>query len=133
MSAKQFARDSRVRFAAMCVAAAVVYLLIGLSRHDTPLAIGGTAVMIGYAAVLLGFRRRAEPLALLSGQEADERQAQVLLRASAVSGQLLACVLVAGMLITLTTGSDYAGMFCNLCAVGGVTFIAATVWYSRRG
>ncbi|MGH8962153.1 MAG: hypothetical protein ACRDWT_13360 [Jatrophihabitantaceae bacterium] len=133
MSAKTIRHDGRLAFAAVCGAAAIAYLTIGLVRNDHWLAFGGFAVMLGYGTLLLVFRKRGEPLALLSGNAADERQAQLMLRASAATAQVLVVVLVAGAMITLATGSRYSWVFCGLCAVGGCAFIAATVWYSRRG
>jgi hypothetical protein len=115
------------------VAGACAYLAIGLARGETALAVVAPAIMIGYAALLLLLGRRGEPIALLSGDVRDERQAQVLQRATAATGQALVIVLVAGALVSLAAGSQYAGMFCYLCAFGGVTFAVATVWYSRRG
>jgi hypothetical protein len=46
--------------------------------------------------------------------------------------QLRACQSNGGWIWAIATGSRYAGSFSALCAVAGVTFIAATVWYSRR-
>jgi uncharacterized membrane protein len=72
-------------------------------------------------------------MALLSGNAVDERQAQVMLRASATSMQVLAVVLVVAMLVTLATDSKYAPVFTGLCSLVGVSFIVSIVWYSRRG
>lgn len=123
----------RTAFAIVCDVAALVYLAIGLARGDLALAIGGCVGMLLYGAVLLVLGRRNEPMALLSGNAVDERQAQVMLRASAASMQLLAVVLVVAMLITLASGSKYAPVFTGLCAVTGLTFVASIVWFSRRG
>lgn len=117
----------------VCVAAAAAYLVIGLVRDDLVLAIACPAIMLGYAAVLFALARRSEPLALLAGTVHDERQAQVLQRATAATGQALAIVLVVGWLVSLAVDSRYAAVFGYLCAFGGATFAVATVWYSRRG
>jgi hypothetical protein len=115
------------------LAAAVAYLVIGVVRGDAALAVGGPLIMLGYLAILLVLRNRSEPAALLGGAPADERQAQVMLRATGFMGHVLAAVLVVGAIVSLALGSQYAGMFCDLCAVGGLSFGAATVWFSRRG
>jgi hypothetical protein len=126
-------RSGRTAFAIVCEVAALAYLAIGLARGDLALASGGCVGMLLYGAVLLVLGRRNEPMALLSGNPVDERQAQVMLRASAASMQLLAVVLVAAMLYTLATGSQYAPVFTGLCSLVGVSFIASIVWFSRRG
>lgn len=136
MSAKAFVGScggGRASVVAVCVAAAGAYLAIGLARGELALAIAGPTIMIGYGALLIALGGRAEPLALLSGSARDERQAQVVQRATAATGQALVVVLVVGALVSLAVGSRYAGMFCYLCAFGGATFAVATVWYSRRG
>jgi hypothetical protein len=123
----------RASVVGVCVAAAGAYLAIGLVRGELALAVVAPAITIGYAALLVALGRRGEPIALLSGDVRDERQVQVLQRAAAATGQALVVVLVAGALVGLATGSRYAATFCYLCAFGGLTFAAATVWYSRRG
>jgi hypothetical protein len=118
---------------AVALAGAAAYLVIGVVRDNAALAIGGPVIMLGYIAVLAVLRNRSEPAALLSGASPDERQARVMLRATAFMGHVLVVVLVVGALVSLAVGSRYAGMFCALCAVGGLAFGGATVWYSRRG
>jgi hypothetical protein len=123
----------RAAVAVTCVLAAAAYLTIGLVHDNKGLAIGGTAVMLGYGAILLLFGRRSEPVALLAGEQSDERQRLVMLRASAATGQVLVVVLVGGAMWSLAAQSDAAAVFCGLCAVGGATFAGSTAWYSRRG
>jgi hypothetical protein len=117
----------------ICVAAGVAYLSIGLARHETGFAIGGPLIMLGYGVMLLIFGRRSEIVGLLAGNGSDERRAQIQLRAVAATGQVLIVVLLGGALWTLATGSRYEGVFTGLCAVGGLSFLASTAWYSRRG
>jgi uncharacterized membrane protein len=117
----------------VAVAAAIGYLVIGVVRSDPTLAVGGPVIMIGYIAVLAVLRNRSESAALLSRGPADERQAQVMLRATAFMGHVLVVVLVVGAMVSLAIGSQYIGIFCGLCAVAGAAFGGATVWYSRRG
>lgn len=126
-------RSGRTGVAVVIVVAALAYLAIGLVNGDPVLAVGGPAVMLAYGGVLYLWRRRSEPVALLGGNPTDERQAQIMLRASAVTAHVLAVVLVAGAMVTLALDSRYAGLFCGLCAVTGATFVAATILFSRRG
>lgn len=118
---------------ALALAAAIAYLSIGIVRGDPALAVGGPVIMIGYIAVLTVLRNRSESAALLSRGPADERQAQVMLRATAFMGHVLVVVLVVGAMVSLAMGSQYVGVFCGLCALAGIAFGGATVWYSRRG
>jgi hypothetical protein len=118
---------------AVALAGAAAYLVIGVVRGDPALAVGGPVIMLGYIAILTVLRNRSEPAALLSRGPSDERQAQVMLRATAFMGHVLVVVLVAGALVSLAIGSRYTGVLCALCAVGGVAFGGATVWYARRG
>lgn len=56
-----------------------------------------------------------------------------MLRASAATGLVLVWVLVISWLVSLAMGSDSSGLLGALCAVAGVTFIASTAWFTRRG
>jgi hypothetical protein len=112
---------------------AVAYAVIGLARQNYQLAAIGPAIMIAYAVVLFLFRGRSEPIGMLAGNRADERQAQVQLRAVAATGQVLVATLVVGAMWSLAAGWDSANVFCILCAIGGAAFIGFTVLYSRRG
>ncbi|HEY7049674.1 MAG TPA: hypothetical protein VH373_20830 [Jatrophihabitantaceae bacterium] len=116
-----------------CVAAAAVYLGIGLARHEIGFAIAGPLFMLTYGVGLLLFGRRNEIVGLLAGTGSDERRVAVQMRATAAMGQVLVVVLLGGAIVTLAAGSDLAWTFCWLCAVAGVTFIGATAWFAHRG
>lgn len=116
-----------------CVAAALAYLGIGLARDQAGLAIGGLLIMLGYGVLLLVFGRRSEVVGLLAGNGADERRAQIQLRASAATAHVLVLVLVGSAMWALATGSRYTGVFSGLCAVFGISYLIATVWFARRG
>ena len=111
----------------------VLYLIFGIARGAVGQGLIGLAIMLAYVALLVGLRRRSETAQLLNGAPADERQAQVLLQASALTGRVLAGVLVAAFLVGLAADSRYTAVLGGLGAVGGVTFIAGTAWFSRPG
>lgn len=115
-----------------CLLAGVAYLAIGLARDEIGFAIAGLVVMLGYGAMLLLLGRRSELVGLLAGNGSDERRAQIQLRAAAATAHVLIVVLVGGAMWTLATGSGSAGVFTGLCAVGGLTYLLATVWCARR-
>jgi hypothetical protein len=133
MSARTMKSDGRILFGALCVAAGLTYLVIGLARHMVGFGIAGLAIMLAYGGVLFALRGRSESAQLLSGKPGDERQAQVMLKASAATGQLLVTVLVISLVVSMAAGSSHTGVIAWLCAAGGACFIATTVWYSRRG
>lgn len=111
----------------------VLYLILGIARGQVGQGLIGLAIMLAYVALLLGLRRRSETAQLLNGRPTDERQAQVLLQASALTGQVLAAVLVGAFLVSLAADSRYTAVLSGLAAVTGVTFVAGTAWFSRRG
>lgn len=118
---------------ATCLAFAVVFLVIGLIRHDVWLTISSPLIMLGYGAFLLLFGRRSEAVSLLAGDDSDERRASLQLKARAATAQILVLVLVSGFIWSLSTGSHHAQPFSWLCAVGGISYIGSLVSYSRRG
>jgi len=115
-----------------CLAAAAIYLGIGLARHEIGFAIAGPLIMVAYGVGLLLFGRRNELVGLLAGTGSDERRVAVQMRATAAMGQVLVTVLLGGAVVTLAAGSDLAWTFCWLCAVGGCSFIAALAWFARH-
>lgn len=116
-----------------CVAVGVAYLLVGVLRDDLATGVVGLAVMLAYGAGLVLFRRRSEAVALLNGEASDERRAAIASRARDTTGLVLILVLVTGMFWSLATDNGHAGVFVALTAIGGLTFIAATVWHTVRG
>ena len=116
-----------------CLVFGLLYLVTGVVTDQVGFGLFGLGIMLAYAAVLELGRRRVEALALLAGDVSDERQAGITQRASAFTAQVLVVVLVASFLVTLASGSDLAGVFAALCAVGAVAFLSGIVWHSRRG
>lgn len=116
-----------------CVVIGIAYLLVGVLRDEAASGVVGLAIMLAYGAGLVLFRRRSEAVALLNGEATDERRAAIMSRARDTTAQVLVLVLVAGMFWSLATDKDYAGVFIALAAIGGLTFIASTIWHARRG
>src|SRR5579875_1750469 len=110
----------------LCIAFAGVYLTIGLVRHDAWLTIAAPVIMLGYAAFLLAFRSRSESVSLLGGTKGDERQRQVMLRATAFMGNVLVLAVLVGFFWALAAGNDTLSSVLALCgAIGGLSFGAA--------
>jgi hypothetical protein len=115
------------------VAFAACYLAIGLATHDAWVALAGPVIIIGYLAFLHAFRNRSESVSLLSGAVEDERQRQLLLAASAVTGNVLIAAVLIGFGVALATGaSTVAHVLSWLGAIAGLTFAVAVLWLSRH-
>jgi hypothetical protein len=75
-------------------------------------------------------RRRSETLELMGGL-GDERTENISLRASAFVGNVFVLVLPAVWLVSIAKG-DPNDTLAALCAVGGVSWVAALIWLRRR-
>lgn len=126
------ARHGRWLFAVTAVVLGIAFLAAGLARGDLGLGLIGLVVMLAYGGGMLLLGRRLEPADLLGGGAADERQERILLRSTAATGQVLIGVLVVGMLVSSARGAASAGTWSALCAVGGLSFVLTTVYFSRR-
>jgi hypothetical protein len=109
----------------------VVMLAILGIHGDWPSGLMALGVMATYSAVLLGLGRRVEAVGLLGGDVPDERGREISTRAVAFAGHVLIVVTVAMFLYELARGRD-GSPWAQLAAVGGLAFIGATIWYSRR-
>jgi hypothetical protein len=89
-------------------------------------------ILWAYGLILIVTSKRSETASLLSGEVPDERAASIQLRAGAATGYLLTLVLVGGFLVSLARGSDMTQWWANLCAVGGVGYLAAVTWFRHR-
>lgn len=115
----------------LCVAFAAAYAAVFLA-HGRPLAATiGAAVMLAYAAVLVVFSRRSEAVALLREDGRDERRAMITGRASATTLSVLVVLSLAMVFVQLVRGVE-PGPWGVFCGVGGLTFIVAIVYHSRR-
>ncbi|NGO66866.1 DUF2178 domain-containing protein [Streptomyces boncukensis] len=110
----------------------VGYVAVFLARGDPGMAAGGFAIMAGYTLFLVLLSRRSEAVALLRGEVEDERRQIISLRAAALTGHVLILVVLTGFAIELTRGNS-AHPWDLLAAVGGVTYLLATVFFTRRG
>ncbi len=116
----------------VCVVIGLAYLGIGLATGRTGFGAVGLGIMLAYALGLALLRRRSETAGLLSGDIRDERQALVLSKAAAFTGNVMITVVLGAFLWTLATGSELANVFAGLSAVGGVAFAAGVAVSARR-
>lgn len=112
-------------------------LLIGVvmggaaaSQGEFWLGITMFAIMAAYSGALLIFGGR-EPVAMLSGAADDERRRLIQWRAGYVALNVVALVVVGGMVSDLAQGGD-GGAWAMVGFAGGVSFILALIYFSRR-
>ena len=91
--------------------------------------VSGGIVVAFVLTVHLG-RRRSESLEVMSGL-GDERTRHLYVHATAFAGSVMAFVLPAWWLVTVVQG-DPDETLSTLCAIFGVTWIAAAIVLPRR-
>lgn len=111
----------------------VAFAGVGVAQHRVLDGLIGLGIMLAYAVLVVGLRRRSEAAQLLNANPADERQAQIMRNASAAVGRVVAGVLTAWWLIAIVVKADYLPVLTTLTATAGFSFMAAVVWYTRRG
>jgi Ca2+/Na+ antiporter len=126
-------RSSRRTVFALLGLAGVAYLVISIARGRVWTGVIAAAFMLAYALVLWLARTRSETIELLGGEGGDERQRELVQRATAITGQVLICVAVAGALATFATKSELGLAFSGMAGLGGVTFAGSLAWLGRRG
>ncbi|MET9340469.1 hypothetical protein [Nonomuraea sp. NPDC003804] len=113
----------------------VLGLLLGVPfmlRGQVVLGLALFGVMAGYAAFLVLTRKASETTAMLSGELGDERRKLNELRARGATAHVLSMVVVGGFFVRVWRGEDPMP-FALLGAVAGVSYVAALVYFSRRG
>lgn len=129
------ARDTYSRWAvpAVGIVSGLAFLVMMIVRGDPGLGFTMLGIMLVYVAVVTLLSRRSEAGALLRGTAHDERQRDISTRAVAIAGQVLIVTILGGFFYTLATGSSAAAIWSGLAAVGGGTYIGASIALSRRG
>ena len=90
------------------------------------------AVMAVYSAVIAVFGGRIETLGILGGRPVDERLATFSIHATAVAGTVALLVAVVGFIWSMAHGQS-GNEFAVVIAAGGLGYIAALLWFRRRG
>ncbi|MEU8875928.1 DUF2178 domain-containing protein [Streptomyces javensis] len=125
-------RSQRWAVPVVGLAMGVGFIAVFLARNDPGMAVGGFVIMAAYVLILVMASRRSESAALLRGQTTDERRRAINQRASTFTLNVLVLVLLAGFVTELIRGHS-GHPWDVLCAAGGVTYILATIYFSRRG
>jgi hypothetical protein len=92
--------------------------------------IGTFVVLVGYATILV-LGRRFESLAVLGGQDIDERRRAIGVHAAAWSAYVVLGVAVGESYWAAAHGRD-AGTWGTVAALGGASFMASVVVLRRR-
>jgi hypothetical protein len=90
------------------------------------------AVMAVYSAVIAVFGGRIETLGILGGRPVDERLATFDIQATAVAGTVALVIAIVGFLWSIAIGRSGQD-FALVTAAGGIAYIAALLWFRRRG
>jgi hypothetical protein len=109
----------------------VVVFAAATAAGDVGLGLGMGLILWAYGGILLAFGRRSETVGLLGGAAPDERASLIGLRASAAAGYAVIVAVVAAF--TWDVGHGGSGKpYLWLGAIGGLTFIVATIVLRRR-
>lgn len=103
---------------------------VGQTTDRPGLGLAMLGIMLGYAAVLVVFRR-SEPVAMLSEESTDERRRLIQLKAGYFSLNVVTLLVLGGFLVDLLRGGD-GSPWALIAAVGAVSFVAALIFHSRR-
>lgn len=118
-------------FTALTTLAALVVLVVGLSRGNTRVAVLGCGFFLGYA-VLHAVSRRLEPAArLLTGSEADRAEAMAQFRATRLAGQGGLLIALVGVLLDVTIGWAPGLWVAGTVLVVLALFVGGLWWFSR--
>lgn len=125
MSRQRVSGSSRWAIPAVCLVAAIAYLVTGLVADEPALAVGGPIIMLVFAAGILFAGRYSETVKGLLDRK-DERINALDRDATVITGALLIVVILASALIDTVRGGDGSPYFA-LAAFAGVTYAVAFV------
>lgn len=118
-------------FSLICLVAAAVVLVVGFSRGNPRVALGGAAILIGYA-VLQSVATRLTPGArLLVGSEADAQERLVQFKATRLAGQTAVGIAIVGVALSIIWNWDVGLWVAGACGLVLATFVGSLVYYSR--
>ncbi len=118
-------------FSLLCLVAAAVVLVVGFSRGNPRVALGGAAILMGYA-VLQSVARRLTPGArLLVGSEADAAERLVQFKATRLAGQAAIGIALVGVALSIFWDWDVGLWVAGACGLVLASFVGALVFYTR--
>ncbi|MGB3257412.1 MAG: hypothetical protein WBG89_10510 [Ornithinimicrobium sp.] len=118
-------------FTALCIAGAGVVLVVGFSRGNPRVALGGAAVLLGYVALQTLARRLTPGARLVMGSEADAAERLVQFKATRLAGQVAIGLTILGIIAAALWDWAPGLWIAGACATVLFTFVAALVAFSR--
>ena len=112
----------------LAITAACVAVFWAAEGPEAALPFG--AVLLAFTALVHFGRRRSNTLEVMSGT-GDERVRSLYMQAVAIAGTVMSFVLPGWWLVTVAQG-DPSDVLSALCAIFGLTFVAAIVVLARR-
>jgi len=119
-------------FTTLCLLVAVVVLVLGFSRGNPKVALGGAAIFVGYAVLQWTARRLTPGARLVIGSEADAVERVVQAKATRLAGQVAVALMVLAVLLWVLWDSRAALWVAGALALVVTSFIAGLVWFSRE-
>lgn len=118
-------------FRLLCVVAAVAVLVIGFSRGNPRVAIGGAAVFLGYALLQWVAQRLTPGARVLIGSEADAQERLIQFRATQRAGQVAVALVIVGVAVSLFWDWETGLWVAGACSLVLATFIISLVLSTR--
>jgi hypothetical protein len=123
-------RRSRWFQPALAIALGVVLLVVASIGGHPGQGTAGFAVMVGFAIFLLA-AGRSDSVRALRGDGRDERFQLIQLKAATFAARLVLIAAVVGFLVEIGRGNS-GSPYSWLSALGGASFLAATLYLHRR-
>jgi hypothetical protein len=123
--------SSRWRVPAVALAAGLVILAAQWSAGYPGRGLASFAIMAAFAAALVAFSGRSGLFEVMRDPTTDERSTLLDLRATAFAGVVVITVLVGAFVYETARGNDGAP-YTWLCAIAGLSYLAALVVLQRR-
>lgn len=118
-------------FSLLCLVAAAVVLVVGFSRGNPKVALGGAAILMGYAVLQTVARRLTPGARLLVGSEADAAERVVQFKATRLAGQVAVGIALVAIAVSIFWEWDVGLWVAGACGLILVSFVGALVFYSR--
>ncbi len=118
-------------FTALCIVGAAVVLVVGFSRGNPRVALGGAAVLLGYVALQTLARRLTPGARLVMGSEADAAERLVQFKATRLAGQVAIALTALGVVLAAAWDWGPGLWVAGACATVVLTFVAGLVFFSR--
>lgn len=127
----QWLTRSRWSALALCLVLGGVVALAGSLGGQVALGLAGLAVMAAFGLIVT-LANGSETIRGLRGDGRDERFAQMDLRATAITGQVLILAVIISWLVEIAHGHS-GNPYQWLGAIAGLTYLIAVVYLRWRG